>query len=191
MKTFRVLMALSGLVLAGHTASAQKFDTTGCSRFVYYEYDKFTEERELWSYDAVTLTNVEGMPSSPLAASSYKAAFYNNLSGRFLDKFAAHLVVSNLANNDGLLKSQVSSGVTVYLIFDGNKKFTFKAKMMPIETGYRIDLPMQGEVLMNYKTKKLTSMRISGASIGNVDFEVDDKKANHLLNELSCMFGYK
>jgi hypothetical protein len=187
-KLFLLLMVC---LCSGISAIAQKFDTTGCSKYVYSQYDRFTEERELWSYDPVTVTNIEGSPTAPLAAATYRLEFRNSLMGRMLDKFAGSITMSNMANNDGVLKAQAATGVTVYLIFEGEKKFKFNVSMSLTEKGCKIDLPLQGEMLLYYKTKKLVAMRISGGSIGNVDFDVDSKQANHLLNELNCMFGYR
>jgi hypothetical protein len=187
----KAVFTLLAILCAGVGSFAQKFDTTGCAKYVYYQYDKFTEERELWSYDPLTLTNIEGMPSSPLLAGSYKIEFRNNLAGRFLDKFMSYIILSNLQNNETQLKTQSGSGVMVYFIFEGNKKFNFKAAMTPSDIGYRIDLPLQGEIMMHFKTKKLTAIRIAGNTVGNIDFDLENKHSNHLLNELNCMFGYK
>lgn len=176
---------------AQSTPTAAKFDTTGCSKYVYLMYDKFTEEKEAGSYDPVAVTNAEGGPSSPIAASTYKLEFHNTLTGRQLDRFESWIIISNLANNTGTLKSQLNGAITIYFIFEDNRKFNIKGNVYQTEGGFKIPLPLMGELLNQYKNKKLTAMRISGTSIGNVDFEFETKHANHLLNELACMFGYK
>lgn len=194
-KLFTFLLVLAAF--AGYNSNAQvtppatRFDTTGCSRYVYLMYDKFTEEKEAGSYDPVTVVNAEGGPSSPLAPGTYKIEFHNVLMGRQLDRFESWIIMSNLANNTGTLKSQLNGALTIYFIFEDNRKFNIKGSIFQTEGGFKIPLPLQGELMNQYKNKKITAMRISGTSIGNVDFEFEDKHANHLLNELACMFGYK
>jgi hypothetical protein len=100
-------------------------------------------------------------------------------------------MMDNLVNNDGTLKSQLNGTLTIYFIFEDNRKFNIKANVFQTEAGFKIPLQLQGELMNQYKNKKITAMRISGTSIGNVDFEFETKHANHLLNELACMFGYK
>ncbi len=183
------LSVVSG-VLFGFSGFAQTSDSIGCEKFVAYQYDRFTEEKEVWTADAVTLLNSEGTPTAPLLANSYKIQFYNTLTGKQLDKFDANMIVTSVTGNNDQLKGQ-KSDVTLYLIFSGNKKFNMKVKMTSTEDGYKIDLPFQGEVLLHYKTKKLKALRLSGNSIGNIDFDLDSDQSVHLLNELTCMFSYK
>lgn len=183
------LSVVSG-VLFGFSGFAQTSDSIGCEKFVAYQYDRFTEEKEVWTADAVTLLNSEGTPTAPLLANSYKVQFYNTLTGKQLDKFDANMIVTSVTGNNDQLKGQ-KSDITLYLIFSGNKKFNMKVKMSSTEDGYKIDLPFQGEVLLHYKTKKLKALRLSGNSIGNIDFDLDSDQSVHLLNELTCMFSYK
>ncbi len=183
------LSVVSG-VLFGFSGFAQTSDSIGCEKFVAYQYDRFTEEKEVWTADAVTLLNSEGTPTAPLLANSYKIQFYNTLTGKQLDKFNANMIISSVSGNTDQLKGQ-KADITLYLIFSGNKKFNLKVKMTHTEDGYRIDLPFQGEVLLHYKTKKLKALRLSGNSIGNIDFDLDSDQSVHLLNELTCMFSYK
>lgn len=184
-----ILSVVSG-VLFGVSGFAQVADSMGCEKFVAYQYDRFTEEKEVWTADAVTLLNSEGTPTSPLLANSYKVQFYNTLTGKQLDKFDPNMIVTSVTGNNEPLKGQ-KSDVTLYLIFSGNKKFNMKVKLTPTDDGFQIDLPFQGEVLLHYKTKKLKALRLSGNSIGNIDFDLDNDQSLHLLNELTCMFSYK
>lgn len=194
-KVFALSLALAAF--AGYNSNAQatppatRFDTTGCSKYVYLQYDKFTEEKEAGTYDPVTVVNVQGSPSSPIAAGTYKIEFHNLLTGRQLDKFESWIIISNIDNNTETLKSQLNGALTLYFIFEDNRKFNIKGNVYHTEGGYKIPLPLAGELMNQYKNKKLAAMRISGTSIGNIDFDFDTKHANHLLNELACMFGYK
>lgn len=178
-------------VFSGLTTYAQRFDTTGCSQYVHFRYDKFTEEKEVVGYDPVVLLNAEGSSKSPLSAGTYKVSFLNALSGRQLDKFESRLIISEVLSTNGEMKEQINTPVTVYFIFDGNKKFNIKANIENSGTAYKIELPLQGDLLLHYKTKKMEAMRITGNHIANIDFELDTRQSNHLLNELSCMFGLK
>lgn len=189
---FLTLAAFAGLdTHAQITPPASKFDTSGCSKYVYLQYDKFTEEKEAGTYDPVTVVNVLGSPSSPISAGTYKLEFHNILTGRQLDKFESWIIISNMGNNNETLKSQLNGAITLYFIFEDNRKFNIKGNIYNTEGGFKIPLPLAGELMNQYKNKKLTAMRISGTSIGNVDFDFEDKHANHLLNELACMFGFK
>jgi hypothetical protein len=186
-KVFGFFLALA-LPVVGF---AQKFDTTGCSRYVHIQYDKFTEEKEVLGYDPVVIMNAEGSAKSPLSAGTFKASFLNALTGRQLDKFEARLVVSSLLSSDRDFKEQTKTPITIYFIFEGDKKYNIKANVTENGAAYKIELPLQGDLFLYYRTKKLLAMRLAGNHIGNIDFDLDDKLSNHLVNELSCMFGLK
>ena len=182
---FSLALALPAAVFA------QKFDTTGCSKYVHFQYDKFTEEKEVLGYDPLVLMNAEGSAKSPLSAGTFKVSFLNALSGRQLDKFESRLIVSSLLSSDRDFKEQVNTPINVYFIFEGDKKYNIKANVIANGTAYKIELPLQGDLLLYYKTKKLQAMRLAGNHIGNIDFDIEEKLSNHLLNELSCMFGMR
>lgn len=182
------LAALLLCAVSTPTAYGQnKPDTTGCSQLVNYRYDRFTEEKKVWTNNAVTIDNSVGEPDYPLAAKVYRIKFSNTLSGKMLETFEPAILIS-----DELLKQPVNEKeVMVYFIFDGDNKFHVKTAI--INNGYvsKMVLPLEGNVLSCYKSKNLKALRITGLRGTSVDFDLTPAQSEQLVHEMVCMFSYK
>jgi len=165
----------------------QKPDTSGCARLINYRYDRFTEEKKIWTNAGFTVDNSAGEADYPMAAKVFQIKFSNTLSGKLLEQFEPAIIVS-----DELLKGPVSEKeVVLYFIFEGDNKFNVKASI--INNGYinKLALPLEGNLLNCYKSKKLRALRISGIRGTAIDFDLSPAQSEQLLNELICMFSYK
>jgi hypothetical protein len=184
----KLLLSSLLILLFGISAMAQdKPDTTGCSKLVNYRYDRFTEEKKIWTNGGIWADNSLGEPDYPMAAKVFRIRFSNTLSGRLLELFEPEILIS-----DELLKQPINEKeVTVYFIFEGDNKFNVKSAI--INNGYvnKLALPLEGNLLNCYKSKKLKAIRISGVRGTAIDFDITNKQAIQLVNELTCMFSYK
>ena len=165
----------------------QKPDTSGCSKLVNYRYDRFTEEKKIWTNGGIIVDNSLGEPDYPMAAKVYRIRFFNTLSGKLLETFEPAIIIS-----DELLKQPINEKeITIYFIFEGDNKFNIKSNI--INNGYenKLALPLEGNLLNCYKSKKLKALRITGLRGTSVDFDLNNKQSEQLVNELVCMFSYK
>lgn len=185
-KLFISILAISA-ACATQAAGQEKVDTTGCSKLVSYRYDRFTEEKKIWTNAAVTVDNSMGEPDYPLAAKVYKIKFSNTLSGKLLEQFDPAIIIT-----DELLKQPINEKeIVVYFIFEGDNKFSIKTNI--INNGYvnRLALPLEGNLLNCYKSKNLKAIRITGLRGTSVDFDLTAPQSEQLVQELTCMFSYK
>ena len=185
-KLFFSILAIA-VAFATYASGQEKPDTTGCSKLVNYRYDRFTEEKKVWTNTPVTVDNSVGEPDYPLAAKVYKIKFSNTLSGKLLEQFDPAILIS-----DELLKQPISEKeIVIYFIFEGDNKFNVKTTI--INNGYasKLALPLEGNLLNCYKSKNLKAIRITGLRGTSVDFDLTTAQSEQLVHEMTCMFSYK